>query len=39
MNIRNYIDPESIFVITAFDLTGKPLMAFKRRSRKNHEKE
>ena len=26
--------PESIFVITAFELTGKPLMAYKRRRRK-----
>lgn len=26
--------PKSIFVITAFDLTGKPLMAYMRRSRK-----
>jgi hypothetical protein len=24
--------PKSIFVITAFDLTGKPLIAYKRRS-------
>lgn len=31
-------EPKSIFVITAFDLTGKPLIAFKRRSRKKHEK-
>ena len=31
-------EPKSIFVITAFDLTGKPLMAFKRRSRKKYEK-
>ncbi len=28
-------DPKSIFVITAFDLTGKPLIAYRRRSRKN----
>ncbi len=27
-------EPKSIFVITAFDLIGKPLMAFKRRSQK-----
>jgi hypothetical protein len=26
--------PKSIFVITAFDLTGKPLIAYKRRSQK-----
>ncbi len=26
--------PKSIFVITAFDLIGKPLMAYKRRSQK-----
>ncbi|VVB96086.1 Uncharacterised protein [uncultured archaeon] len=31
-------DPKSIFVITAFDLTGKPLIAYKRRSRKKYEK-
>jgi hypothetical protein len=27
-------EPESIFVITAFNLDGKPLMAYKRRSQK-----
>ena len=27
-------EPKSIFVITAFDLIGKPLMAYKRRSQK-----
>ncbi len=27
-------EPKSIFVITAFDLIGKPLMAYRRRSRK-----
>jgi hypothetical protein len=27
--------PKSIFIITAFDLTGKPLIAYKRRSLKN----
>jgi hypothetical protein len=27
-------EPKSIFVITAFDLSGKPLMAYKRRSQK-----
>ncbi len=27
-------EPKSIFVITAFDLIGKPLIAFKRRSQK-----
>ncbi|VVB91271.1 Uncharacterised protein [uncultured archaeon] len=32
------LEPKSIFVITAFDLTGKPLVAYKRRSRKKHEK-
>ena len=26
--------PESIFVITAYDLTGKPLKAYKRRRRR-----
>jgi hypothetical protein len=28
------LEPESIFVITAFNLRGKPLMAYKRRSHK-----
>jgi len=28
------IKPKSIFVITAFDITGRPLVAYKRRSRK-----
>ena len=27
-------EPESVFVITAFELTGKPLTAYKRRRRK-----
>ena len=27
-------EPESIFVITAFELSGKPLTAYKRRRRK-----
>lgn len=27
-------EPESVFVITAFDLRGKPLTAYKRRRRK-----
>ena len=27
-------EPESIFVITAYPLTGKPLMAYRRRRRK-----
>lgn len=27
-------EPESVFVITAFDLTGKPLSAYKRRRKK-----
>jgi hypothetical protein len=27
-------EPKSIFVITAFDLIGKPLMAYNRRSQK-----
>jgi hypothetical protein len=31
-------EPKSIFVITAFDLTGKPLMAYRRRSRKKYDK-
>ena len=28
--------PDSIFVITAYDLRGKPLTAFRRRVRKKH---
>ena len=28
------LSPKSIFVITAFDLIGKPLIAYRRRSRK-----
>ncbi|HEX7576272.1 MAG TPA: hypothetical protein VF360_07825 [Candidatus Methanoperedens sp.] len=28
------LEPKSIFVITAFDLVGKPLMAHKRRMKK-----
>ncbi|MDP2991921.1 MAG: hypothetical protein Q8N82_00995 [Deltaproteobacteria bacterium] len=27
-------EPESVFVITAFELTGKPLTAYNRRRRK-----
>jgi hypothetical protein len=27
-------EPDSVFVITAYDLTGKPLAAFKRRQRR-----
>ena len=30
-------DPGNIFVITAYELKGKPLKAFKRRRRKKHE--
>ncbi|MBV9301071.1 MAG: DUF4258 domain-containing protein [Acidobacteriaceae bacterium] len=29
-------EPGSIFVITAYELTGKPLAAFRRRRRKKH---
>lgn len=28
--------PNSVFVITAFELTGKPLEAYRRRRRKKH---
>lgn len=28
--------PDSVFVITAYDLQGKPLVAFRRRMRKKH---
>lgn len=27
-------EPESVFVITAYELTGKPLMAYRRRRRR-----
>lgn len=29
--------PESVFVITAYDLTGKPLAAFRRRGKKKQQ--
>jgi hypothetical protein len=29
-------EPDSIFVITAYELTGKPLAAYRRRRRKKH---
>jgi len=28
--------PDSLFVITSYDLRGKPLMAFRRRMRRKH---
>jgi hypothetical protein len=30
-------EPESVFVITAYELTGKPLAAYRRRRRKKHQ--
>ena len=30
-------EPESVFVITAYDLTGRPLAAFRRRRRKKRQ--
>jgi hypothetical protein len=30
-------EPEGVFVITAYDLTGKPLAAYRRRRRKKHQ--
>jgi len=30
-------EPDSVFVITAYDLTGKPLVAFRRRRRKKQQ--
>lgn len=30
-------EPESVFVITAYELGGKPLAAFRRRRRKKHQ--
>ena len=30
-------EPESVFVITAYELTGKSLTAFRRRRRKKHQ--
>jgi Domain of unknown function (DUF4258) len=29
-------EPDNVFVITAYDLTGKPLVAFTRRMKKKH---
>jgi hypothetical protein len=29
-------EPDSVFVITAYDLTGKPLAAYRRRRKKKH---
>jgi hypothetical protein len=29
--------PDSVFVITAYDLTGKPLAAYRRRRKKKHQ--
>lgn len=29
-------EPDSVFVITAYELTGKPLAAFRRRRKKKH---
>lgn len=31
-------EPESLFVITAYELTGKPLLAYRRRCRKRGKK-
>ena len=28
--------PDSVFVITAYDLRGNPLLAYRRRQRRNH---
>jgi len=30
-------EPEGVFVITPYDLTGKPLAAYRRRRRKKHQ--
>ena len=30
-------EPDGVFVITAYDLTGKPLAAYRRRRRKKHQ--
>ena len=30
-------EPEGVFVITAYDLTGKPLAAYRRRRKKKHQ--
>jgi hypothetical protein len=29
--------PDSVFVVTAFELSGKPLAAYRRRGRKKHQ--
>ncbi|MFH1717333.1 MAG: DUF4258 domain-containing protein [Planctomycetota bacterium] len=31
-------EPDSVFVITAYELTGKPLLAYRRRRRRRSEK-
>ena len=31
-------EPDSVFVITAYELTGKPLLAYRRRRRRRREK-
>ena len=31
---RRDIDPDSVFVITAYELTGRPLVAYRRRMRR-----
>ncbi len=31
-------EPESVFVITAYELTGKPLLAYRRRRRRRSKK-
>jgi hypothetical protein len=30
-------EPDGVFVITAYELTGKPLAAFRKRRRKKHQ--
>ena len=30
-------EPDSVFVITSYDLTGKPLAAYRRRRKKKHQ--
>jgi hypothetical protein len=30
-------EPDNVFVLTAFELTGKPLVAFRKRRKKKHQ--
>jgi hypothetical protein len=32
-----HAEPDSVFVVTAYELTGKPLAAYRRRRKKKHQ--